>query len=169
MIMREVVNGPDVLLSTGVSGRAIPNDLPPRRSVYGLLRASVDIMGTWERIHHVLMSSVANESGREAVRPQPSSTAESESAEKGGRALIRTGYDGGQEATNRRRALRSKGKKRHILVRHIRLLLHAMFIRADIQDRDGGVSYGDTVGKFPFLKRCSPKRISRTEICEIAC
>ena len=47
-----------------------------------------------------------------------------------------------------------KGKKRHILVDTIGLLLHAIVHPADIQDRDGGILLLSTLfGLFPFLKK----------------
>ena len=52
------------------------------------------------------------------------------SAEKGGPASIHHGYDAGKKI---------KGKKRHILVDTVGLLLHAVVHPADIQDRDGGL------------------------------
>jgi hypothetical protein len=45
------------------------------------------------------------------------------------------------------------GKKRHILVDTVGLLLRAIVHPADIQDRDGGVLVMSTLfGLFPFLK-----------------
>src|SRR6185437_13338130 len=45
------------------------------------------------------------------------------------------------------------GKKRHILVDTLGLLLHVIVHPADIQDRDGGVLVMATLfGMFPFLK-----------------
>ena len=47
-----------------------------------------------------------------------------------------------------------KGKKRHILVDTLGLLLHAVVHPADIQDRDGGVLVMATLfGMFPFLNK----------------
>src|SRR6516164_1908405 len=46
-----------------------------------------------------------------------------------------------------------KGKKRHILVDTLGLLLHAIIHPADIQDRDGGILLLATLfGMYPFLK-----------------
>src|SRR5712672_1338290 len=57
---------------------------------------------------------------------------------------IPNGYDAGKKI---------KGKKRHILVDTLGLLLHAIVHPADIQDRDGGVLVMATLfGMFPFLK-----------------
>ena len=47
-----------------------------------------------------------------------------------------------------------KGKKRHILVDKLGLLLHALVTAADVQDRDGGVLLLSTpFGQFPFLRK----------------
>jgi transposase len=55
------------------------------------------------------------------------------------------GYDAGKKI---------KGKKRHILVDTLGLLLHAVVHPADIQDRDGGILVMSTLfGMFPFLKK----------------
>ena len=44
-----------------------------------------------------------------------------------------------------------KGKKRHVLVDTLGLLLHAIVHPADIQDRDGGILVMATLfGCFPF-------------------
>src|SRR3984885_7874843 len=47
-----------------------------------------------------------------------------------------------------------KGKKRHLLVDTLGLLLHAVVNAADVQDRDGGLLLLATLfGKFPFLQK----------------
>ena len=47
-----------------------------------------------------------------------------------------------------------KGKKRHVLVDTLGLLLHALVTSADVQDRDGGIMVLSTLfGQFPFLKK----------------
>jgi transposase len=47
-----------------------------------------------------------------------------------------------------------KGKKRHILVDRLGLLLHALVTSADVQDRDGGLMVLSTLfGRFPFLQK----------------
>src|ERR1700730_9796813 len=63
---------------------------------------------------------------------------------KRGACIDPHGYDAGKKI---------KGKKRHILVDTVGLLLHAIVHPADIQDRDGGVLVMATLfGMFPFLK-----------------
>ena len=47
-----------------------------------------------------------------------------------------------------------KGKKRHILVDTLGLVLHAIVHSAGIQDRDGGIALLATLfGRFPFLAK----------------
>src|SRR4029453_14820406 len=69
---------------------------------------------------------------------------EREKRRKRGACIDPHGYDAGKKI---------KGKKRHILVDTLGLLLHAIVHPADIQDRDGGVLVMATLfGMFPFLK-----------------
>src|ERR1700694_4602665 len=70
---------------------------------------------------------------------------EREERGKRGRHIDPSGYDAGKKI---------KGKKRHILVDTLGLLLHALVHPADIQDRDGGILLLATlVGLYPFLKK----------------
>src|SRR5689334_25234783 len=68
---------------------------------------------------------------------------EREERGKGGIRIGPSGYDAGKKVT---------GKKRHILVDTLGLLLHAIVHPADIQDRDGGALLLSTLfGMYPFL------------------
>ena len=68
-----------------------------------------------------------------------------EERRKGGIRIDPSGYDAGKKVT---------GKKRHILVDTLGLLLHAIVHPADIQDRDGGVLLLSTLfGMYPFLAK----------------
>ena len=91
VIMREVVNGLMYILSTGCQWRAIPKDLPPKSSVYGYFDLwTYD--GTLERIHYALYEQCRERAQREASPTTAIIDSQSvKSAEKGGRALIRTG------------------------------------------------------------------------------
>jgi transposase len=144
VIMREVVNGLMYILSTGCQWRAIPKDLPPKSSVYDYFDLwAYD--GTLERIHHALYEQCREQAQREASPTAAIIDSQSvKSAEKGGACIDPHGYDAGKKI---------KGKKRHILVDTLGLLLHAIVHPADIQDRDGGVIVMATLfGMFPFLK-----------------
>jgi transposase len=144
VIMREVVNGLMYILSTGCQWRAIPKDLPPKSSVYDYFDLwAYD--GTLERIHHALYEQCREQAQRQASPTAAIIDSQSvKSAEKGGACIDPHGYDAGKKI---------KGKKRHILVDTLGLLLHAIVHPADIQDRDGGFIVMATLfGMFPFLK-----------------
>jgi Transposase DDE domain len=65
------------------------------------------------------------------------------SAEKSGACIEPNGYDAGKKI---------KGKKRHILVDTLGLLLHAMIHPGDVQDRDGGILLRRCSGRIPSWK-----------------
>jgi transposase len=126
---REIVNAIMYVLSTGCQWRAIPKDLPPRSTVYDYL----DLWqwdGTLERIHHILYvkcRKLADHAASPTVAIIDSQSVKS--AEKGGASIDPPGYDAGKKI---------KGKKRHILVDTQGLLMQAIVLAANAQDRDGG-------------------------------
>ena len=70
---------------------------------------------------------------------------EREKRGKRGASIDPHGFDGGKLI---------KGKKRHVLVDTLGLVLHALVTAADVQDRDGGVLLLRTLfGQFPFLRK----------------
>src|SRR3977135_810079 len=70
---------------------------------------------------------------------------EREKRRKRGAWINPHGYDAGKKI---------KGKKRHLLVDTLGLLLHAIVHPADIQDRDGGILLlGTMFGLHPFLTK----------------
>ncbi len=70
---------------------------------------------------------------------------EREERGKRGSRVDPSGYDAGKKIN---------GKKRHIVVDTVGLLLHAIVHPANIQDRDGAILLlGTLFGKYPFLKK----------------
>jgi putative transposase len=119
--------------------RQLPHDLPPWGTVWDYFRAW-RIDGTWMRIHDKLREMVRVRAGREA---QPSaSIIDSQSVrttEQGGPR----GYDGGKKVN---------GRKSHVLVDTLGLLLSVVVHPADIQDRDGArLLLATIVGHFSRL------------------
>ena len=138
-----------------------PKDLPPRRTVhdYFVLWSCDRIL---DRIHHALSVNRERAEFREASPTAAIIDSQSiTSAEKGGHASIHTGFDAGKLI---------KGKKRHILVDTLGILLHAIVHSAVIQDRDGGILLMATLfGQFPFLEKLfCRQRLSRPDFCERA-
>ena len=143
--VREVMNAIMYILSTGCQWRALPKDLPPRSTVHEYLDLWI-YDGTLDRIHHTLHVACREVEGREASPTAAIIDSQNvKGAEKSGARIDRHGYDAGKKI---------KGKKRHILVDTLGLLLHAIVHPANIQDRDGGILLLSTLfGRFPFLKK----------------
>ncbi|MGB4102351.1 MAG: IS5 family transposase [Alphaproteobacteria bacterium] len=143
--MREVVNGIMYVLSTGCQWRYVPKDFPSKTTLHRYFDLW-NYDGTLERIHHALYVKCREQIGREASPTACVIDSQSvKSAEKGGPQIDPSGFDAGKKV---------KGKKRHILVDTVGLLLHAVVHPADIQDRDGGKLVLSTLfGMFPFLEK----------------
>ena len=148
--VREVLNGLLYVLSTGCQWRAVPKDLPPKSTLFSYF----DLWnwdGTLGLIHQELYVKCREAMGREASPTAAVIDSQSvKGAEKRGRCIDPGGYDAGKKV---------KGKKRHILVDTVGLLLHALVHPADIQDRDGGLLVLKTLfGRYPFLKKTLCRR-----------
>src|ERR1051326_4374775 len=125
--IREVLNAIFYVLSTGCQWQALPKDLPPKSTAHHYFMLW-DWDGTLERIHHALYVAVREQAGREASPSVAIIDSQSKAAQKGGLRSTRRGYDAGKKVT---------GRKRHILVDTLGLLLSVAVHPANVQDRDG--------------------------------
>ena len=101
--------------------------------------------GTLERIHHALYVAVRDREGREASPSAAVIDSQSaKGAQKRGASLDPQGFDAGKKVT---------GRKRHILVDTLGLLLSVIVHPADVQDRDGARELLRTARRsFPFIE-----------------
>lgn len=124
---REIVNAILYVNRTGCSWRMLPKDFPPWQTVYNhFWRWRRD--GTVERLHDVLRELVREHEGRSA---EPTAASIDSQSVKGADTVgaDTRGYDAGKKIN---------GRKRHISVDTIGLLLVVMVTAASVQDRDAG-------------------------------
>ena len=119
--MRDVVNAIFYLTREGCSWRALPHDFPPWRTVYNYFQAW-ERDGTWDQFLTALRMRVRRAAGRDPDPRVAGIDSQSVKTAAGGAAV---GTDGGKKV---------RGRKRHIAVDTLGLLLAVAVTAANVDD-----------------------------------
>jgi putative transposase len=122
--MREVINAIFYILVTGCQWRMLPHDYPTWQSSYAYFKQWRDD-GTWQRIHDTLRAEVRRQAGR---HKHPTAGCLDSQSVKTTQVKGVRGFDGGKLV---------KGRKRHVLVDTLGLLLVVVVTAASVSDPAG--------------------------------
>ena len=125
--LREIVNAVLYVNRTGIAWEYLPHDFPPYKTVYDYY-AKWEKEGLAEAIHDLLRGKVREQAGRS---PEPTAAIIDARVVKtsSNAPEASQGYDAGK---------RTKGRKQHIAIDTLGLLLVLIITAASVQDTNGG-------------------------------
>jgi putative transposase len=136
---REILNGIFCIVRGGSAWKLLPHDLPPWRTVYRYIW-SWRRTGVWQQIHDILREQVREAAGRNT---NPSAAILDSQSMRTSEAGGVRGFDAGKKI---------RGRKRHILVDTLGLLLLVVVTAANVQDRNGAQLLSPLAQQFRRLR-----------------
>ena len=154
--LREVLNGIFYIARGGCAWRMMPKDLPPWSTCYDYFRKWRND-GTWAKINDALRTQVRHQDRR---KKSPSmGIIDSQS--------VKTTEQGGPRGKDAHKKV--NGRKRHLVVDTLGMIVAVVVHSAGIQDRDGArLVLEKMVGRFPRLKKILADGIYNGGIAEWA-
>jgi putative transposase len=132
---RAVVDAILYVLRSGCAWRLLPHEFPNWKTVYGIFRCWRDD-GTWQRIHDSLRDKLRRKEGR---KTSPSAAIVDSQTVKTTEVGGERGYDAAKKVN---------GRKRHIVVDTLGLILAVVVHSANVQDYDGAVLVLGILGRL---------------------
>jgi putative transposase len=154
--LREVLNGIFYIARGGCAWRMMPKDLPPWSTCYDYFRKWRN-NGTWSKVNDALRTQVRHKDGRS--KSPSMGIIDSQS--------VKTTEQGGPHGIDAHKKV--NGRKRHLVVDTLGMVMAGVVHSAGIQDRDGAkLVLKKMVGKFPRLEKILADGIYNGGIAEWA-